>query len=203
MENIYPPTSAFALSKPSLPLQPIPEHHKGLWAIIQTSLRTKRVLMFADCCMTIYDKRKKYEEEEEAHVKIISLYEKMGKRRFNNIEEFSLALSDIERSSKSPLNHISYNRNHSCTQHSLELVQVKRELKELKESSEEQITSLSKRLSILEDQNKDLESKIRSEIKHREVLVDMLRVERGIKPVQTVFLDSKPGENLEKPNLPN
>jgi hypothetical protein len=192
-------TGAFTLSKSSLPPQALPEHHHDLWTTIEAGLRTGRTFIFAECCKTIHDKRKKYDEDEEPHTETKTLFEKLGKRRFNNLEEFSAAISDIENALDPNLSKISFNRNHSCTQHSLELAQVKRRLKELEERSQEQIDFLGKRLSILEDSNQKLHYALQRETKHRLVLLDFLREERGIKAAQELFPDFKPKPRSSSP----
>ena len=176
MNDSHHPSSAFKLSTISSPADPLPPHHSQLWEIFQVGLKTGRTYAFAECCSTIYDKRRKINAEEEMnHTNSKTLYEVLGKRRFTSGAEFSSAISTLEKDLRDPIQQVAFNRDHVSSQNIIKLSRLEERMKELEVSSQLKIDSLVERVTSLEKENQSIKTLLERESEHRQALTEMCR----------------------------
>jgi len=142
-----------------------PLHHTELWTILQPGLTNNSSYNYAQCCTTFYDRRKKLKDKEDLdHTNPVTLYEVLGKRRFNSEREFSSTISKLEKTLEDPLSQVGYNRDHTLTQHSIQLSRLEKKFKSLEE-----------RVHFLEEDNVNIKAELESEKKHKAVLLQIFK----------------------------
>ena len=157
MSNETHQTIAFRLFSAPLSASPVPEHHAELWKAIAPGFKTNRTFSFASCCCTFYDKRKRATGDQALdHLDSKTLFEVLGKRRFDSDVDFSSAISTLEKTLKDPNLEVAFNRDHASTQNTIKLSLLEKRVKELEETSKSKIDTLDLRIVSLEKENEEI-----------------------------------------------